>query len=80
MGQSPITTKPELVVLAVNENGVAARYGVNRLDRILTINKTDVRALKYDAMIKEIDAATRPMVIRFLRRVDKEQAKAFMKI
>ena len=68
-----------MVVLAINENGVAARYGVNRLDRILTINKTDVRALKYDAMIKEIDAATRPMVIRFLRRVDKEQAKAFMK-
>tara|TARA_A100001015_G_scaffold244575_1_gene280130 strand:+ start:534 stop:716 length:183 start_codon:yes stop_codon:yes gene_type:complete len=36
--------KPELVVLAIGADGAAARGSVERLDKILMINKKDVRA------------------------------------
>ena len=67
-----------MVVLAIGADGAAARGSVELLDKILTINKKDVRALKYDAMMKEINEAKRPLIVRFLRRVDKELAREAM--
>ena len=78
LGQSPNAKKPELVVLAIGADGAAARGSIERLDKILMINKKDVRALKYDAMMKEINEAKRPLIVRFLRRVDKELAREAM--
>ena len=42
LGQSPNAKKPELVVLAIGADGAAARGSVERLDKILTINKKDI--------------------------------------
>jgi C-terminal processing protease CtpA/Prc len=81
LGQSPNTTKPELVVLAVPADGASSKSSVKRMDKIILINKKDVRSLKYDAMIKEIRNANKsktPTIIRFLRRVNKELAKEAM--